>query len=182
MRNLTALICLAFYALPGWSGLNAAAAATLCKADEVVVFSCPTGKHIASVCASKAETSSESYVQYRFGDAGKVDLSFPPEGTKPADVFTGGSIAYSGGGGAWLRFNNGAFRYNVFSAVGRWGRKGAPADAAGVFVEQDGKNIGNFVCRGRASGVLGLDFFKSRGILASDSLYDFDIPTAFVGD
>jgi hypothetical protein len=156
--------------------------ATLCKADEVVVFSCPTGKHIASVCASKAEAASGGYIQYRFGDTSKVDLSFPPDGTTPADVFTGGSVAYSGGGGAWLRFSNGAFRYNIFSAVGRWGRKGAPADAAGVFVERDGKNISNLVCRGRASGEMGLDFFKSRGILASDSLYDFDIPSAFVAD
>jgi hypothetical protein len=180
MRGFTALICIAWSALSGSYGLNDAAAATLCKADEVVVFSCPTGKHIASVCASRTETSGDSYMQYRFGEADKVDLSFPPEGTKPADVFAAGTMMFSGGGGTWLRFSNGAFRYNVFSASGKWGRKGDLADAAGVFVQKDGKNIASFPCRGEAGGEIGPDLFKSRGIPVAGPEENFDIPTAFM--
>jgi hypothetical protein len=179
MRGYTALICIAWSALPCSYGPNEAAAATLCKADEVVVFSCPTGKHIASVCGSRTETSGHSYMQYRFGETDKVDLAFPPEGTKPADVFAAGTMMFSGGGGTWLRFSNGAFRYNVFSAFGKWGRKGALANAEGVFVEKDGKNFANFPCRDEAGGEIGPDFFKSRGIPVAGPEEKFDIPTAF---
>jgi hypothetical protein len=176
LRALTGVVCCARL---GSHGPSRAAAVTLCKADEVVVFSCPTGKHIASVCASKAEASNGSYMQYRFGDTSKVELSFPAEGAKPADVFAAGTLMFSGGGGTWLRFSNGAFRYNVFSAFGKWGRKGDIANAEGVFVEKDGKNVGNFPCRGEASGEIGPDIFKSWGIPLAGPEERFDIPTAF---
>jgi len=151
-----------------------AAAPTLCAADERVVFSCSTGAHAASICASKDLSS----MQYRFGKPGSVELVYPEGGAKPADAFIMGSLAFSGGGGAWLRFDKGPFRYTIFTAVGKWGRGGALADASGVAVERDGKAFANFPCRGAAASEMGPDLFEKLGLKESDEA--FDIPDTFL--
>ena len=101
-----------------------AAVASLCKADEAIIFSCSTGAHVASICATKNISKSQGSMQYRYGKGDKLDLVYPDPAGKPADVFTSGTLMFSGGGGAYLRFDNGAFRYTVFTAIGNWGRSG----------------------------------------------------------
>jgi hypothetical protein len=150
------------------------AAPSLCAANERVVFSCSTGAHAASICASKDLSS----LQYRFGKPGSVDLVYPEGGTKPADAFIMGSLAFSGGGGAWLRFDKGPFRYTIFTALAKWGRGGVLADASGVAVERDGKAFANFPCRGAAASEMGPDLFDKLGLKESDEA--FDIPDAFL--
>jgi hypothetical protein len=158
-----------------------AAEPTLCKADELVVFSCSTGARIASVCASKDISKTGGFLQYRFGRTDGVELAFPDPGAKPADVFTSGTLMFSGGGGAWLRFGKAPFSYTVFTAIGKWGRAGSPADVAGVAVAKDGKEFANFPCRkaSAAASELGPDFFEKLDLKASDSADDFEIPDAF---
>jgi hypothetical protein len=180
MRGFFRLICIALPAIFPLPSLAATAAASLCKADEMTVFSCRTSALIASVCASKGLSSGDSYLQYRYGRTGKVDLSYPKTGTKPADAFTSGIMIFSGGGGTWLRFSNGAFRYSVFTAIGKWGSKGDLADAAGVFVEKDGKRFANFPCRSDAEGEMGADVFKKLGIDVAGPEAEFNIPRAFL--
>lgn len=65
---------------------SARPAASLCRADEQVLFSCrvAAGAKLVSVCGSRRLTADEGYVQYRFGRAGAVELEFPRglEGTQ----------------------------------------------------------------------------------------------------
>jgi hypothetical protein len=147
MRAIVGLSCLAVAAMTASPYSARAAAPTLCKADELVVFSCPTGAHTASVCASKDISKSAGAMQYRYGKKDSVDLAYPDSGAKPADVFTSGTMMFSGGGGAWLRFSKGAFRYTIFTAIGKWGPSESATDAAGVAVEKDGAAFANFPCR-----------------------------------
>ena len=158
-----------------------AAGPTLCKADELVVFSCSTGARIASVCASRDISKTGGFMQYQFGRTDGVELAFPDPGARPADVFSSGTLMFSGGGGAWLRLGKAPFSYTVFTAIGKWGRSGSPADVAGVAVAKDGKEFANFPCRkaSAAASELGPDFFDKLGLKASNSADDFEIPDAF---
>lgn len=61
---------------------------TFCDANEYVVFSCSTGKKTVSVCASKVFSSSEGYLQYRFGAPGKIEMAYPRIKQHPRDQFT----------------------------------------------------------------------------------------------
>jgi len=160
------------------SSAAAAPAPTLCAANERVLFSCSTGAHTASICASK-DLSKDAAVQYRFGKPGSLELVYPEAGVKPADAFVLGTLAFSGGGGAWLRFHKGPFRYTVFTAIGKWGRGGAPADAAGVAVDKDGKEFAHFPCRGGdADSEIGPDLIEKLGL--TEAAEEFDIPDAFL--
>jgi len=182
MRSIVGLFCLALLALTASSYPALAAAPTLCKADELVVFSCPTGAHTASVCASKDISKSAGALQYRFGKKENVDMAYPDAGAKPTDVFMSGMLMYSGGGGAWLRFSKGSFVYTIFSAIGKWGPGGTVADVGGVAIQKDGKEFANFPCRAggvQGEGELGPEFFEKIGLKTSDAPDDFEIPRTF---
>jgi len=176
----TALLCaLTLAGVTASATLARAAAPTLCRPGETVVFSCPTGTRTASVCASAGLSASGGEMQYRFGRANAVELAFPAPGTRPADAFTTGTLMFAGGGGAWLRFETGGYRYTVFDAIGKWGRGGAPLGVAGVAVQKDGKEIANVRCTADPSGELGPDFFARAGLKAAGPDADFEIPERF---
>ncbi len=182
MRPIVGLIGLALMAIVVRPCPAAAAPPTLCKADELVVFSCPTGAHTASICASKDVSKSAGAMQYRYGKPDSLDLAYPDVAKRPADVFTSGTMMFSGGGGAWLRFAKGAYVYTIFSAIGKWGPAQSVAVASGVAIRKDGKEFANFPCRtigGEPGGDLGPGFFEKLGLKASDSPDDFEIPQAF---
>jgi hypothetical protein len=178
MRRAVALMCLEILACG--SALDRAAAGsglsapTFCGAGERVVFSCSTGTHVASICASETGDA----MQYRYGKSGGLELIYPEGGAKPADAFVVGTLAFSGGGGAWLRFNKGAFQYTIFTATGKWGRGGALADASGVAVTKDGKEFVNIPCRGAADSEIGPDLRDKLGL--KEAAEEFDIPEAFL--
>ncbi len=155
----------------------AMAAPTLCSANERVLFSCSTGAHTASICASKV-LSKGAAMQYRFGKPGSLELVYPDAGVKPADAFVLGTLAFSGGGGAWLRFSKSPFRYTIFTATGKWGPGGALADASGVAIEKDGKEFAHFPCRGGADSEIGPDLIEKLGL--TEAAEEFDIPDAFL--
>ena len=95
-------------------------------------------------------------------------MSYPPPDAW-RDVTRAGLWTFSGGGGAWLAFHREAYRYIVYTAVGRgWGEK------TGVAVERDGKLLTNLRCRGSAVSELGPDFFSGAGI--QDDQTPFDLP------
>jgi hypothetical protein len=157
-----------------------AAAATLCSPEEEVVYSCSTGSRYLSICASKNLSKNAGYMQYRFGPAGKSELLFPETLRHPAGLFTPGTLMFSGGGGAYLRFTKTPYVYTIFSAIGNWGKKGGKATAQGVAVQKDGVEVANIACRIDANyveGELGPDFFDRVGLGEPQS--DFDIPEAF---
>ena len=173
-------VALGFLSVAAASSLTPAQALaqpTLCVGKERVIFSCSTGAHTASICASQ-DLSKDADMQYRFGKPGSLELVYPEAGVKPADAFVLGTLAFSGGGGAWLRFHKGPFRYTVFTATGKWGRAGALADAAGVAVEKDGNEFAHFPCRGASESEIGPDLLVKLGL--TEAAEEFDIPDAFL--
>ena len=66
---------------------------TLCRAGEIDYFSCETtaSEKIVSVCGNitGGEMGSESWLQYRFGKKGAIQLSYPPKGTDSVRKFEG---------------------------------------------------------------------------------------------
>jgi hypothetical protein len=116
-------------------------------------------------------------MQYRYGRKNNVELAYPEFSVKPVAAFTGGTMMFSGGGGAWLRFSKSPFRYTIFTGIGKWGRGGSPAEVAGIAVENDGREFANFPCRAPAESRIGPDFFEKLGLNRVDN--GFDIPEAF---
>ena len=161
MRALAAYFILAFSAAASSSG---ALASSLCKPNERVVFSCSTGEHIASVCASKVLSKTKGYLQYRNGRRDAIDLAYPDISAKPADVFLSGALMFSGGGGGWLRFEQGPFAYTIFTAIGKWGAAGAPSEVAGVAVQKAGKEFASFPCRTEPESEIGPELFETLGL------------------
>lgn len=175
---LSTAICL-LTGLPALSQTVPQNGSTLCSAQEETVFACSTGRKQVAVCASPGLQASGGLLQYRFGQPGAVELALPAASTAaPAtapgdaawrDGVRAGTLAYSGGGGAYLAFANGAHRYVVFTAIGRgWGGK------AGVVVERSGRRIAHLACRDEPASLLGPDFFGRAGIAPADG--DFELP------
>lgn len=150
---------------------------SFCTPAETVVFACRTGAKMASVCASRDAGPTKGYLQYRFG---KLDGSEPlervlPEGrVAPAKAATGESVAFSGGGGAWLRFAKGQFTYTVYTGIGNWGPKGEKRTKAGLHVEHAGKPLATLKCQEEPISLLGPDWFEKVGVKSNNE--DFDFP------
>lgn len=69
------------------------------------------------------------------------------------------SLMFSGGGGAYLRFNNQTYAYVVYTATGRgWGEK------TGLFVLKDGQTVSKLPCTGKHESQLGVELFEQAGI------------------
>lgn len=144
------------------------AATTQCGPDEKVIFSCSTGAKLVSVCATGKMSPTVGSLSYRFGPPGQPEITYPPAASWRGVTFSG-TWMFSGGGGAWLAFHRDAFRYIVYTAIGRgWGEK------TGLAVEQNGKLLANFPCHGKPMSELGPDFFSSAGIANDDK--DFELP------
>jgi len=189
MRLFVSVICISIAVTTSSAFSAVSPAQTLCKADELVVFSCPTKNHIASICASKDISKTSGFMQYRFGRLDHADMVYPDVGIKPADVFTAGTMMFSGGGGDWLRFSKGAFSYTIFSAFGKWSsHSDGSGDAAGVAVRKNGKEFANFPCRSPNTSKMGRDFFDDVGLKLKDPAKEtdeeadeeFEIPQAFL--
>jgi hypothetical protein len=163
------------------SATQAAAAGqeSLCGARESVVFACRVGPKQVSVCASEDASGVSGYLQYRFG---KPDTSAPIELQLPADrpvprlAARGESTPFSGGGGSWLRFHNGAYAYVVYSGIGRWGPGGETIERQGVQVERDGRAIATLPCSGPLHGEMGPDWFERVGVIAEGEEFHFPEP------
>ena len=140
-----------------------------CAPSERGLFTCSTGTKTISICGSADLTASSGLLQYRFGRPAALELSYPPADANWRKTTRGGTLMFSGGGGAFLAFTNAPYRYIVYSAAGQgWGSK------AGVVVERGGKRIASFACKGKATSELGPDLFSKAGIeLANDG---FQLP------
>lgn len=150
---------------------------SFCTPMEDVVFACRTGAKLVSVCASKDAARSRGYVQYRFGKPDSRDaleLLLPEDPPHPARTATGGTLAFSGGGAAWMRFRRGDHAYVVYTGIGRWGPRGETQERAGLVVERNGRAIQGLRCSGRETSLLGPDWFGKAGIEARDE--DFELP------
>lgn len=153
----------------------AARPTSFCTPAETVVFACRTGAKMASVCASK-DAGPKGTLKYRFG---KLDGSEPlerilPEGqVAPARAASGESVAFSGGGGAWLRFRKGQFTYTVYTGIGNWGPKGEKRTKAGLHIEHAGKPLATLKCQEEPISLLGPDWFEKAGVKSNKEEFDF---------
>ena len=152
------------------SGASAVAMPTSCQSGEEVLFSCSAGKKIVAVCASAGWSPQAGSLQYRFGPAKAAEIVLPRDAaTLPAASATAGSLMFSGGGGATLRFSAGKTDYVVYSATSAsWG------DASGVVVERGGKAVRALKCRGKVTSRLGDALFRDAGFKRDE--LPFDLP------
>jgi hypothetical protein len=87
MRFLKTVFALAGAFLVSGAAM-AQSAPTWCANNEYPVFSCQTGKKVASVCASEHLSKDHGYIQYRFGEPGhEMELAYPDLTAKPDTVF-----------------------------------------------------------------------------------------------
>lgn len=153
---------------------GASSADSLCAPDEDVVFTCAVGAKSVSVCASADLSPAAGVAQYRFGVPRKTpELTLPSGKAHPARVAHGQSESFSGGGGAWLRFRQGAYAYVVYTGIGKWGPKGTTREKAGVIVEKDGARVASLQCKGKAQSELGPEWFEKAGIQPAGETFEF---------
>lgn len=144
------------------------AGSSQCTDAESVLFSCRIGKNVVSVCASQLSAGA-GQVQYRFGPEHSPTVNLPRAGSDWRNRVSAGVLTFAGGGGAYLGFNNGPYRYVVYTAIGQgWGEK------AGVSVKKNGKLVRNLQCSHKAVSELGPDLFYSSGF--PEDLEGFDLP------
>jgi hypothetical protein len=147
----------------------AAAGPSHCTAAEQTLFSCGTGRKTVSVCALANLPAADSRLQYRFGRPKAPELAYPPSSVDWRRVTRAGVLTFSGGGGAYLTFAKGPYRYIVYTAIGKgWGEK------AGLVVEKNGRRSMSLPCKGKETSELGPDLF-ARARIPEDSA-GFDLP------
>jgi len=107
--------------LLNWFLINTAVGqANLCQADENIIFSCETEHNkLLSVCGSKQLSSSPGYLQYRFGQPDKIELTYPATQVLPASAFQGRAQMFSGGGAVYLRFKIKEYDYILYTGSGK---------------------------------------------------------------
>ena len=143
--------------------------ASHCSAHEQTLFNCSTGRKTVSVCATTNLATDAGSVQYRFGPPGAPELRYPSTDAGWRKLTHSGVLTFAGGGGAYLAFTNGPYRYVVYTAIGRgWGEK------AGVVVEKNGKRVASLPCKGKETSELGPDLFAKAGI--AEDTAGFDLP------
>lgn len=145
---------------------------SLCFVDEEIVFSCRStdGKTI-SLCSSPTLTASEGYLQYRFGVIGKIpELIVPRIQEHPKEHFLSGTVPYSGGGAAYLKFSRGDYIYTVFTGIGKGWEK------EGVVVNKSGKQIAHVLCDGPLISELGPVLFEDLELQKDPLEFDFEVP------
>jgi hypothetical protein len=135
--------------------LPAAAADTWCSKDETTYFSCKIkgSEKVLSVCGK------DSYLQYRFGKPGRIELQFPKNRVDSRSEFTV-DHEYRQSVGTnedSLRFASGAFHYRVFyfSYPLSQEKDLGMGHGAGVEVARDGQTRAELQCDGAATSALG---------------------------
>jgi hypothetical protein len=169
---LLAAVMLSRFSPPPQTGNHRSApkVASHCSAREKVIFSCSTSKSkVVSLCASAGLDAASGYMQYRFGAVGaKPELVYPQAQEHPKDHFKSGTLMYSGGGGAYLEFNSGEYKYVLFTGIGKgWEREG-------VVVSKSGQQAALLECHGPWDSEIGPAFFDQAGIPPAND--DFEIP------
>lgn len=80
---------------------------SLCKRDEVAIFSCNLGSKVVSLCASPDLAEAAGTMSYRFGKKGAIELEYPAAPMHPRTAFTAGID--SAERGDFVRFSKGEF-------------------------------------------------------------------------
>ncbi|NLB59427.1 MAG: hypothetical protein GX805_13365 [Gammaproteobacteria bacterium] len=134
-----------------------------CAGGEAVVFACATGTDRGvAICGS------QDGAQLRYIETGE-DGGTGPDASRAASAdFRSGTLMYSGGGGAYLRFDRDGLEHTVYTGIGRGWEK------AGVVVQEDGRTVRELACQGEVTSLIGPELFERASIPADES--GFEIP------
>lgn len=101
--------------LLAWPALAAAADSTLCTSSEEVYFSCQVANgKVVSLCGGLSETdSTQSWLQYRFGQPQRIELAYPARREGSLMQFTGESRWGAGVRLHTVEFKNHGARYLI---------------------------------------------------------------------
>lgn len=150
-----------------WFGLTVplvASAQTHCAKGEIDYFSCPVSTHgkVMSVCGNIGEAddiSASSWVQYRFGRIGRVELAYPAEKHGSPKKFEGNDFVRFDD--KLLLFVNGKTLYEIGVSPEQEWHDGEETvhtmQSAGVTVFRDKKRHFSFEC-----GSVDIEKFHSR--------------------
>ena len=111
---------------------------SLCRPQEKILFSCTLDQGIASVCASENISEKAGYLQFRYGNAKKLEVAWPKPKFPPEGV-TKGKLLYDGKFGDYLRFTVDNDAFVVF---------GVPKSDNGVVIILNGKISAKKICKG----------------------------------
>ncbi len=119
--------------------------ATLCAADEQIIFSCPTKRSakIVSLCASKDLSKQAGYLIYRFGVPGKIELEFPQSRSGSQQLFHYSHYFRAQFDQTAITFANGGYEYSIFHDYN--GEEKPAVEESGVRVTANGKE-NSLVC------------------------------------
>ena len=139
------------------------AATSACAAGETVVFACATGASQGVALCGSQDASRLRYVE-----TGEAAVRWPDAGMADAAAFRSGTLMYSGGGGAYLRFDRDGREHTVYTGIGRGWEK------AGVLVQEGGRTIRALTCQDAVTSLIGPELFQRASIPADES--GFEIP------
>jgi hypothetical protein len=128
-----------------------ARAASLCKADETILFSCRAGTRTISVCATADLSPTKGRLEYRAAREGRAEITLPADNRHPAQSVRAGNFMMGMGEGSYLRFSNAGTDYLPYSASGRFG------DSQGITVESNGAPVAQLECDASPLNISQLD-------------------------
>ncbi|MEN5061455.1 hypothetical protein [Luteimonas sp. TWI1416] len=152
---------------PATTGAPAPEAVTFCPDGETVVFGCRHAAGVDALCGSP----DGARMTYRSGAAQGTapPVVYPSDDTAPAQAFRGSTLMYSGGGGAFLRFDHQGQVHTLFTGIGRgWEKAGVAIAPVG------GGDAVERRCDGEAVSQIGPALFERLGIPNDPA--GFDIP------
>ena len=142
---------------------RASEALPACADGETVVFACRTGPgQGVALCGS------EDASRMRYLESGTDAVTWPASGTARSPDLRSGTLMYSGGGGAYLRFDREGHTHTVYTGIGRGWEK------AGVLVQENGRTVRELSCTGEVTSLIGPALFERAAIPADDA--GFEIP------
>lgn len=143
---------------------------THCQEGETIVFSCGVSEQrVVSLCASADLAADTGTLQYRFGPYGEAPSTvFPDPAAHPAEHFRSGTLMFSGGGGAYLKFAHQGTTSVVFTAIGKGWQKEA------LQMEAPGEPTVVLPCLSEWRSEIGPELFEDAGIPADPE--GFELP------
>lgn len=149
---------------------------SLCSDRETAVFACRVGPKLASVCVSKDAARDRGTLQLRVGIAGSrlpLEIAAPADAMPPSRAASGENVAFSGGGGSWLRLREGDAAYVAYSGIGRWGPHGETREKQGIVVERGGQVVSHLRCSERYETLPESDWFEAMGVAPAEGSFEF---------
>lgn len=135
-----------------------------CGQGETTIFACAPEPNLTVALCGSADGAT---LQYRETGDGTT-AAWPDEGVPASQAFRSGTLMYSGGGGAFLRFDRDGLVHTVYTGIGRGWEK------AGVLVQEDSRTVRELACDGEVTSIIGPALFERASIPADDAR--FEIP------